>query len=132
MVSEKKKVTQINQSYAQEQERKQEWQKTASGKYRRGLVRRLTALGIVGAALAVVFTIILTSQWSTLEAKKTERSQLETKMEELETEEANLEQDIENYNDLDYIAEVARRDYYLTKPGETLYKTPDDSTVEAD
>ncbi|WP_246031904.1 FtsB family cell division protein [Salibacterium salarium] len=132
MVSEKKKVTKINQSYVQEQEKKQERVKTASSKHRRGLVRRLTALSLAGVALVVVFTIILTSQWSTLEAKKSERSQLESEMSQLQAKESELKQEIENYNDLDYIAEVARRDYYLTKPGETLFKIPDDSAVEAD
>ncbi|MFZ4454526.1 FtsB family cell division protein [Salibacterium aidingense] len=132
MISDKKKVTKINRSFVQEEEKKRERQQTAAGKHRRGLIRRLTALSVAGVLLAVVFTVLLTSQWSALEAKKAERAQLEQKMEELKAEEAHLKQEIENYNDLDYIAEIARRDYYLTKPGETLFKLPDESSKKAD
>ncbi|MGY4691874.1 FtsB family cell division protein [Salibacterium sp. K-3] len=132
MVSNKEKVTEMNRSYVQEEEKKQERQRNAVDKHRRGLIRRLTALAAVGVVLAVVFTVLLTSQLSTLEAKKTERAELEQKMEELKAQEAELKQDIENYNDLDYIAEIARRDYYLTKPGETLYKLPEKKAENAD
>ncbi|WP_233269590.1 septum formation initiator family protein [Alteribacillus sp. YIM 98480] len=128
MISEKKKVTEINKPYVKEQAKEQERLKAASTKRRRGLVRRLTALSIAGVILAVVFTVLLVSQWSTLEAKKAERAELENKLEELHAEESRLKQDVKNYNDLDYIAEVARRDYYLTKPGETLFKVPNEST----
>ncbi|MFB4165043.1 septum formation initiator family protein [Alteribacillus sp. JSM 102045] len=128
MVSGKKKVTEINKPYVKEQAREQERLQAASSKRQRGLVRRLTALSITGAVLAVIFTVMLVSQWSTLEAKKAERAELENELEELHAEESRLKQDVKNYNDLDYIAEVARRDYYLTKPGETLFKVPDEST----
>ena len=125
MLSEKKKVTEINQPYVKKQAREQERLQAITEKHRRGLIRRLTALGITGVAIAVVFTVILVSQWSMLEAKKTERAALETQLEELQAEESRLKQEVQNYNDLDYIAEIARRDYYLTKPGETLFKLPE-------
>ncbi|SFF03649.1 FtsB family cell division protein [Alteribacillus iranensis] len=125
MLSEKKKVTEINQPYVKKQAREQERLQAIAEKHRRGLIRRLTALGITGVAIAVVFTVILVSQWSMLEAKKTERAALETQLEELQAEESRLKQEVQNYNDLDYIAEIARRDYYLTKPGETLFKLPE-------
>ncbi|UTW70561.1 septum formation initiator family protein [Anaerobacillus sp. HL2] len=32
--------------------------------------------------------------------------------------------EIKNLNDLEYISEIARRDYYLTKPGEIIFKVP--------
>ena len=38
--------------------------------------------------------------------------------------------DIENFNDLDYIAEIATRNIFLTKPGETLFKLPESSTID--
>ncbi|MFD2706360.1 FtsB family cell division protein [Salibacterium lacus] len=132
MVSKEKKVTEMNRSYVRQEEKKQERQQVEAGKHKRGLTRRLTALGAVGAALAVVFAVLLTSQLTTLEAKKTERAQLEQKMENLQAEETELKQEVKNYNDLDYIAEIARRDYYLTKPGETLYKLPEKTAGGAD
>lgn len=127
MISEKKKVTEINRSYVNQKVKEQERLQATTEKQRRGLIRRLTALAAVSAGIAIIFTVILVSQWSTLEAKKTERVALETQLEELKAEESRLKQEVQNYNDLDYIAEVARRDYYLTKPGETLFKLPEKS-----
>ncbi|SDI12339.1 cell division protein DivIC [Alteribacillus persepolensis] len=128
MLSEKKKVTKINESYVQEKEQEQARLQEAYTKKRRGLVRRLTALSAVGVIIAVIFTVLLVSQWSTLEAKKSERAELEAQLEDLKAEESRLQEEVQNYQDLDYIAEVARRDYYLTKPGETLFKVPDQSS----
>ncbi|WP_240377877.1 FtsB family cell division protein [Bacillus piscicola] len=127
MISEKKKITEINQPYVMKQSKEQEKLQAIRDKRRRGLVRRLTALAAVGVMIAVVFTVILVSQWSTIEAKQAEKEELENKLEELQVEEKRLKQEVKNYNDLDYIAEIARRDYYLTKPGETLFKLPETS-----
>ncbi|MFB5663764.1 septum formation initiator family protein [Alteribacillus sp. HJP-4] len=127
MLSNKKKVTEINKPYVKEQKREQQRQEAYAEKRRRGLIRRMTALAAVAALIAIVFTVILVSQWSTMEAKKSEKAEMENQYEQMQAEEIQLKQDVKNYNDLDYIAEIARRDYYLTKPGETLYKVPDES-----
>ncbi|WP_100400551.1 FtsB family cell division protein [Bacillus sp. FJAT-44742] len=124
MADQKKKITRLKTQYASEKNREQERIKAVEEKRRRGLSRRLTALAAVGILFTIIASVTLISQWSMLEAKKEERNSLEIEIKELQAEEIELKQEIENYNDIDYIAEIARRDYYLTKPGETLFKVP--------
>ncbi|MDA3128847.1 septum formation initiator family protein [Aliibacillus thermotolerans] len=97
-------------------------------KRRRGLFRRLIVLGSIGVILAAIFTVTLVSQTMTLHSINEEQAALQEQLEALQAEQARLEQDIENYNDLNYIADIARKDYYLTKPGETLFRVPEKSS----
>ncbi|WP_252313672.1 septum formation initiator family protein [Sinobaca sp. H24] len=127
MGSNSRKVTEINKSYVRQQEREQQLQDAIQSKRKKGLRRRLTAMAVTGSIIAVVLSVILITQWQTLHAKETERENLETQYTEMQAEEEQLRQDIENYHDLDYIAEVARSDYYFTKQNETLYKMPEES-----
>ncbi|WP_252315142.1 septum formation initiator family protein [Sinobaca sp. H24] len=127
MGSNSRKVTEINKSYVRQQEREQQLQDAIQSKRKKGLRRRLTAMAVTGSIIAVVLAVILITQWQTLHAKETERTNLEKQYTEMQAEEEQLRQDIENYHDLDYIAEVARSDYYFTKQNETLYKMPDES-----
>lgn len=124
MIANKKKVTKIHESYIQAKEQEQLMIK----KRRRGLYRRLIALGSVGVIIAVIFTVTLVSQMMTLHSKEEEKILLQEQLKSLQAEQARLERDIENYNDLNYIADIARKDYYLTKPGETLFRVPEKSS----
>lgn len=105
--------------------KKQEHQQEREARKRRGLRRRLTVLALIAIAFSCVSMMTIHSQSVTLEEKLREKSRLEEQLKQLQEEEKRLQQEIENYNDLDYIAEIARRDYYLTKPGETLFKLPE-------
>ncbi|MFC5629060.1 septum formation initiator family protein [Aliibacillus thermotolerans] len=124
MIANKKKVTQIHESYIQAKEQEERMME----KRRRGLFRRLIVLGSIGVILAAIFTVTLVSQTMTLHSINEEQAALQEQLEALQAEQARLEQDIENYNDLNYIADIARKDYYLTKPGETLFRVPEKSS----
>ncbi|GAK13907.1 septum formation initiator family protein [Geomicrobium sp. JCM 19039] len=130
MSKDRKKVTAIHRDkhYEQEQER------LAAREARRriGLRRRLTMIGIVGAVVLIFASIGLVSQQSMIDANEKEQQLLDEQYAELQLEQQRLEQEIENYNDIDYIAEVARRDLYLTKPGETIFKVPEYEEDEED
>ncbi|ARK28457.1 FtsB family cell division protein [Halalkalibacter krulwichiae] len=115
------RVREMDKAYIKQREQELEREK----RKRRGLFRRLVALAIIILILGSASIVTLYAQTSSLEGKKEEKQALEERLEQLKLEEKRLQQDIENYNDLDYIAEIARRDYYLTKPGETLFKLPD-------
>ncbi|ADC49714.1 MULTISPECIES: FtsB family cell division protein [Alkalihalophilus] len=116
-------VREMDSQYIEKREQELEFQ----AKKRRGLIRRLSVLGIFGFILAGIASVTFYAQASTINEKQEEKQALEQELELLKAEEKRLEQEIINYNDLDYIAEIARRDYYLSKPGETLFKLPDSS-----
>lgn len=118
------RVREMDNQYIQQKEMEME----LTARRRRGLFRRLGVLAIIAVALTCLGFVTILSQVSTLEEKNQEKLALEEELESLGKEEKELHEDIKNYNDTDYIAEIARRDYYLTRPGETLFKLPSKST----
>ncbi|WP_018924737.1 FtsB family cell division protein [Salsuginibacillus kocurii] len=120
----KRSVTALYPEQQRAEEQKEQYRK----KQQRGLKRRLIVFGTLMAVLGIVAISILISQYTMIQAKDSEIAELEKEYAELSTEEKQLLQDIENYNDLDYIGEVARTEYYFTKPGETIYKVPPGSS----
>ncbi len=118
------RVREMDKTYIKQREQELEIQ----AKKRRGLIRRLSALAIIAFTLGCIGLVTIYSQAGALEAKREEKLVLDEQLRQLKMEEQRLQQDIKNYNDLDYIAEIARRDYYLSKPGETLFKLPESSS----
>ncbi|MDH6363921.1 cell division protein DivIC [Enterococcus sp. PF1-24] len=111
------KITQLNTEYAKEQY-------VHFQRQQRQLVfkkRRLTA--ILGITL-VVFTIVgfqLFSDYQRLQ--KLTDLKVETQQEQQAAEEnlEDLQMDIELLKDESYVAKLARRDYYYSRPGESVY-----------
>ncbi len=118
------RVREMDKSYIQQREQELEM----AARKRRGLFRRLSVIAIFVVTLGSIACVSIYTQASALEEKRQEQVALEEELKQLQFEEARLREDIKNYNDLDYIAEIARRDYYLTKPGETLFKLPESSS----
>lgn len=116
--SQQRKVRELNSHYIEQHETMLE-RKTIS---RRGLYRRLSALGLF-IAIVLCFTFFtLQSQRSVLEDKQGKVQLLQDELAQLELAQRDLNDEIIKLNDLEYISEIARRDYYLSKPGETIFK----------
>jgi cell division protein DivIC len=110
--------------YAKEQEQLQEQKR----RRRKGLIRRMSIFGVLMAA-GLIFTVYtLFTQHSTMNQQQQEQAELDQHLVELEQEEVALREEKELLQDYDYIAEIARRDYFLTKPGETLFQLPQSSS----
>ncbi|WP_370314439.1 FtsB family cell division protein [Guptibacillus hwajinpoensis] len=62
-----------------------------------------------------------------MEEKNLQQKQAEEELTKLKDQEKYLTEEIEKLNDLDYIGELARRDYFMSKPGETIFKLPSSS-----
>lgn len=118
------RVRAMDESYVKQREQELERQE----KRKRGLRRRLSVLAVIAFTLGCISFVTIYAQAATVEEKNLQKAELEVQLEELQAEEKRLYQDIKNYNDLDYIAEIARRDYFLSKPGETLFKLPEPSS----
>jgi cell division protein DivIC len=116
----KKKVAKMESSYVLQQEKKAHTHK----KKKRGLIRRLTFYGICFALLSVLATFTLISQAVTIEAKMEEKEKVQQEMVQLKKEETLLKEEIVKLNDDDYIAKLARRDYFLSEEGEIIFNLP--------
>jgi cell division protein DivIC len=120
-VPHKTNVTKLQSSYISAQEEKQ---KKASRR-RRVAVLRFTFFGIVLALVSSVFAYTMHSQAKDIEAKLDSKKQLEQKLDKLEKQQKHLKEEIKKLHDDEYIAELARKKYYLSKNGEIIFVTPE-------
>ncbi|MEH6940682.1 FtsB family cell division protein [Bacillus sp. JJ722] len=115
-----KKVSKIQSTYVEQREQKHQRQ----AKNKRGLIRRLVVFGIIFAILSGFSISTLFSQSSAIEKKMNEKQKIETKLASLEKEQQLLEEEIVKLNDDEYIAKIARRDFFLSNEGEVIFNLP--------
>lgn len=108
----------------EEVERKHRMYEEALRKKRRGLMRRLSVFGVVMLLATGVSVLTLIHQNSQVTEQEELISSLEEEQKVLQEEESRLSREIESLHDPSYIAEIARRDFLLTKPGEILFQVP--------
>ncbi|TCP22534.1 cell division protein DivIC [Scopulibacillus darangshiensis] len=94
-------------------------------KRRKGLMRRLAAFAvlfmlIVGSMVSYIFT-----QTGQISEKNAQKEQLQQKLDDSKKQEAKLKHNIRLLHDKDYIGEIARRDFLLSKDGEIIFSQPD-------
>ncbi|UCZ53319.1 septum formation initiator family protein [Bacillus shivajii] len=97
---------------------------------RKGVIRRLTVFSFAMFIIAIFTGVTLYNQHVTLQEQKYEHQQLEKELMAMKQEEAALLEEIDLLHDPEYIAEIARRDFFLTKPGETLFQLPRSSSSD--
>ncbi|PRO64399.1 FtsB family cell division protein [Alkalicoccus urumqiensis] len=119
-------VRRLTTEYVERKEEQEEHQRRRM----RGLKRRLTAFAVVMAFVLISTSVILFQQHQTLNQSEQEQLQLEEQLAQLEADEADLKNEIELLHDNEYIGELARRDYMLSRPGETLFQLPRSQMVD--
>lgn len=119
----RRNISQIQNEYKEQMERKQQQLK----RKRRGLYRRLMVFGTVVLLSAIVIVSSLWSQTSDISAKQEKKAELLKQLEQLEAKKSDLKDEIVKLKDEDYVAELARKDYYLSKDGEIIFKFEDKS-----
>ncbi|HET7629480.1 MAG TPA: septum formation initiator family protein [Bacillales bacterium] len=120
MVSErkKKKVTPIGTgAYIEDQQLYEKLRK----KRRRGLTRRLTAFFILIGIAAVSMTSVITAQQQLIAEKRQQKAEYAEKLSHMRKEENKLKEKVTKLKDPDYIGQLARKDYFLTKDGEIVF-----------
>jgi cell division protein DivIC len=118
----KNKVTKLQSSYVIEQEKKEQ----RAMKRRRIAVIRFTLLSSILMAISAMLLYALISQSANIEAKIEEKKELEQKLEKLGKQQKRLEEEIKKLNDDEYIAELARKNYFLSKEGEIIFTVPEE------
>lgn len=117
----RKNVTSMENEYVRHQEH---IHKSSSLRKKR-LVRRLSLFFVLVLAISGFMVSTLISRAQMLEEKRAEKTQLENKMEQLKDHQNALEEEIVKLNDDDYIAKLARRDYFLSDDGEIIFNIPE-------
>lgn len=88
---------------------------------RRGLLRRLTVFGVIVLMFAVLVTSALWSQSSSLKEKEEKKVALEKELKQLQTKQEDISDEIKKLKSKEYVLELARRDYYMSKKGEKIF-----------
>jgi cell division protein DivIC len=116
-----KKIARLQTNYAiQHEDAKQ-----SSVKKRKLLYRRLTAF-VLMAGLTLFFLIsTYMSQISALEKKEEEMRKLQKQLSKLETQQQILEEEVVKLNDDEYIAKLARKEYFLSEDNEIIFNLPE-------
>ncbi|MBA4538419.1 septum formation initiator family protein [Bacillus aquiflavi] len=113
-------VTKIQTTYAQQYENAE----IKAARRRKLLVRRLVAFFIFVTVVSYIMVSTLISKAATIEAKKEEKVKLEKKLADLKIDQSILESEIEKLNDDEYLAKIARRDYFLSRENEIIFNLP--------
>ncbi|MGD6819092.1 FtsB family cell division protein [Metabacillus sp. 84] len=116
-----RKVTQLQSQYMQQQERNDQILK----RRKRGLYRRLTVFGGIALIFAVFIISGMISQSASLSEQAEQKDKLKSELNDLNKEQKILEEEIVKLNDDEYIAELARRELYLSKENETIFSSPE-------
>ena len=115
-----RKVAKIQSSYVEQREKIQIREK----KKKVLLIRRLVLFGVLVFILSGLAISALVSQAFAIQNKEEQKQEVEQKLLKLEKKEQLLEEEILKLNDDEYIAKIARRDYFLSNEGEVIFNLP--------
>ncbi|MDM5318492.1 septum formation initiator family protein [Bacillus altitudinis] len=113
----KRNIAQIQNDYQKQMEQQAQRLK----RKRRGLLRRLTVFGVIVLMFAVLVTSALWSQSSSLKEKEEKKVVLEKELKKLQTKQEDISDEIKKLKSKEYVLELARRDYYMSKKGEKIF-----------
>ncbi|MED1205999.1 FtsB family cell division protein [Heyndrickxia acidicola] len=104
--------------------KQQQMKDKVTARKRKLLLRRLTLFAIIAGAITYLLVSTLISKNSELAAQKVNKSQLENQVADLKSEKTMLKDQINKLNDNNYIAKLARTEYFLSKKGEIIFNIP--------
>ncbi|CAG9623091.1 FtsB family cell division protein [Sutcliffiella rhizosphaerae] len=118
------KIAKIHSDYSKQKQEQQLKQQ----KKRRGLYRRLSLFFCIALIFGILMGKTLLDQRSILQDKAERKEAVEQELVKLEKTQQHLEEEIVKLNDDDYIAKIARRDYFMSENDEIIFNIPDDNT----
>jgi cell division protein DivIC len=118
-----KNIAKIQTTYVHQQEIAE----IASARKRKLLFRRLSLFLVFAALMSYLMITSFISQSSTLDKKVAQKKQLEQQMTQLKKQQEILKEDIVKLNDDDYLAKLARKEYFFSENGEIIFNIPEES-----
>jgi cell division protein DivIC len=103
----------------------QEYAEIASARKKKLLIRRMSVFLVLFAVIFYFMISGFVSQTSSLEAKYAQKKQLDQELSELNKQQEILREDIVKLNDDEYIAKLARKEYYFSDKGEIIFSIPE-------
>lgn len=116
----KQSVAKMQSSYIHQQEINE----IGAKRKRKLLFRRLIVFFVFASLISYFMISTLISQASSLDEIKAEQKQLKEELNTLVKTETILKEEIVKLNDDEYIAKLARKDYFLSEEGEVIFNIP--------
>ncbi|MCJ8010028.1 septum formation initiator family protein [Lederbergia wuyishanensis] len=116
-----KPITSLETNYMKQQEVLMR----RAAKRKKLLIRRLCVFLILTVALSYLVISTFIFRTDVLEAKKKEEVNLKQTLAQLEKKQVSLENEIVKLNDDEYIAKLARSEYFLSEKGEIIFNIPE-------
>jgi cell division protein DivIC len=116
-----KNIAKIQTTYVHQQEIAE----IASARKRKLLYRRLSMFLVFAAVMSYLMITSFVSQSSTLDKKVAQKKQLETELSQLKKQQEILKEDIIKLNDDEYLAKLARKEYFFSENGEIIFNIPE-------
>ncbi|MEH7180042.1 FtsB family cell division protein [Neobacillus vireti] len=118
-----KNIAKIETTYVHQQEIAE----IASARKRKLLYRRLSLFIVFAAVMSYLMISSFISQSSALEEKVAQKEQLEQQLSELKKQQEILNEDIVKLNDDEYLAKLARKEYFFSENGEIIFNIPEEN-----
>ncbi len=118
----KKSVSKIQTTYVKQQE----YAEIASARKKKLLARRLTIFLVLASILSYLMISSSISQTAKLKTKMAQKKELDHQLTELNTQQDILNENIIKLNDDDYIAKLARKEYFFSEKNEIIFNIPDE------
>ncbi|MBT2637448.1 MULTISPECIES: septum formation initiator family protein [unclassified Bacillus (in: firmicutes)] len=116
----KKSIAKIENQYVQQREKAG----IAESRKRKLLFRRLAVFALFASVISYLMISTYISQSAALEKKQSEKEQLEQKLASLQKQQEILDEEIVKLNDDEYIAKLARKEYFLSEKNEIIFNLP--------
>ncbi|WP_077210357.1 FtsB family cell division protein [Bacillus dakarensis] len=120
----KRNVTKIQSTYTQQQE----MHEISASRKKKLLFRRLTVFLIFAVVISYFMITTLISQSATLDTINAEKAELDRELKDLKRTEMLLKEEIVKLNDDEYIAKLARKDYFLSDEDEIIFTIPQEDS----
>lgn len=88
------------------------------------LFRRLSVFGVIVLLISIWLGSTIYAQNQTMAEKEEQREQALATLEQVEKEQAMLQEQIILLNDEEYLAKLARKEYFLSEEGEIIFTLP--------
>jgi cell division protein DivIC len=89
------------------------------------LYRRLAVFAVVSAIILASMTNMFITQKKALAAKELQKVEMLAQLEEVNEEQDMLKRQLVKLNDDDYIAKLARKEYFLSEKNEIIFAIPE-------
>ena len=118
---EKRNVSSINKDYVRSVERQEKREKA----HKVRLFRRLGAFAVIVVVVMGWLTLTMFDKSQALATKETEKAEVLQALEEVKEEQDMLKSQILKLNDDEYIAKLARKEYFLSEDNEIIFSIPE-------